>query len=261
VARGLLAGALPRIEPVNTVSIVAAYRFVDIADGAALRERLWARAEAAGLKGTLLLAPEGINFTLAGEPQAMQDWLRALQADPRFAVMELKQHSAAAPPFRHLRVKLKREIIRMNEAGVRPQAGRAPAVDAATLARWLAAGQCDEGRPVVMLDTRNGFEVDAGAFEGALDWRLERFSDFPAALQAHRDELAGKTVVSYCTGGIRCEKAALWMQQAGLPHVTQLDGGILRYFEQAPGAPGWRGRCFVFDERVALDAALQADAA
>jgi UPF0176 protein len=112
---------------------------------------------------------------------------------------------------------------------------------------------CDEGRPVVMLDTRNGFEVDAGAFAGALDWRLARFSDFPAAVQTHAAELQGKTVVSYCTGGIRCEKAALWMQQAGIPHVLQLDGGILRYFEDVPGAPHWQGQCFVFDERVALD--------
>jgi UPF0176 protein len=134
-------------------------------------------------------------------------------------------------------------------------------VDAATLARWLDSGRCDAGREVVMLDTRNGFEVDAGAFERSIDWRLDRFSDFPAALQAHRAELQGKTVVSYCTGGIRCEKAALWMAEAGVDHVLQLDGGILRYFEQAPGAPHWRGDCFVFDERTGLDAALAETAA
>jgi UPF0176 protein len=103
-----------------------------------------------------------------------------------------------------------------------------------------------------MLDTRNGFEVDAGAFEGALDWRLQRFSDFSAALDAHRAELAGKTVVTYCTGGIRCEKAALLMHERGLPDVLQLDGGILGYFEGTPDAPFWRGQCFVFDERIAL---------
>ena len=246
-------GALPRIVRVNAVSIVAAYRFVDIDDGPALRETLQASAAAAGLKGTLLLAPEGINFTLAGASAAMAGWLQALRSDPRFAALELKQHPADALPFKRLRVKLKREIIRMNEGGVRPQAGRAPAVDAPTLARWLGQGHCDEGRPVVLLDTRNGFEVDAGRFEGALDWRLQKFSDFPAALQAHRGELEGRTVVSYCTGGIRCEKAALWMRQAGLPHVLQLDGGILRYFEAAPGAPHWLGRCFVFDEREGLD--------
>ena len=160
-------------------------------------------------------------------------------------------------PFKRLKVKVKREIIRMNMPAVQPQAGRAPAVAPATLARWLDQGRDDAGRPLVMLDTRNGFEVDAGAFDGALDWRLERFSDFPAALAAHRDALAGKTVVSYCTGGIRCEKAALVMRELGLDHSYQLEGGILRYFEQTDGAPHWHGQCFVFDERETLAADLQ----
>lgn len=241
----------------ESVSIVAAYRFVELDDCELLRTRLLSRAQELTLKGTLLLAPEGINFNLAGSPAHMQRWLAFLNEDPRFQGLELKQHTAPAVPFKRLLVKVKREIIRMNEHGIRPQAGRAPALDAATLARWLAAGHCDAGRPVVMLDTRNGFEVDVGAFEGALDWRLQKFSDFPAALQAHRGELAGKTVVSYCTGGIRCEKAALWMHDAGIEHVVQLDGGILRYFEALPGAPHWQGRCFVFDERELLDPQLQ----
>lgn len=240
------------------VCIVAAYRFVDLPDAAALRERLYASAEAAALKGTVLLAEEGINLSLAGAPQALRGWMQALQQDPRFAALEAKWHDAQALPFRRLRVKLKREIIRMNQPAVRPAAGRAPAVDAATLKRWLDRGRCDEGRPVVMLDTRNAFEVDAGAFEGAIDWRLSKFSEFPAALAAHADELAGKTVVSYCTGGIRCEKAALWAAQAGVSHLLQLDGGILRYFEEQPGAPHWRGRCVVFDDREALDHGLAA---
>jgi UPF0176 protein len=160
-------------------------------------------------------------------------------------------------PFRHLRVKVKHEIIRMNEPSLRPAAGRAPAVGAATLARWLEKGRCDEGRPVRLLDTRNGFEVDAGAFDGALDWRLGKFSDFPAAFEQHRAKLEGQTVVSYCTGGIRCEKAALLMRARGLPHVLQLEGGILKYFEETAGAPGWRGECFVFDQRKTLDSELQ----
>ena len=236
--------------------VIAAYRFVEIDDGAALRERLAAAAQAGGLKGTVLIAPEGINLSLAGALPAIAAWLRGVQADPRFASLELKLHGSAGIPFKQLKVKLKAEIIRMNRPAVRPQTGRAPAVDAATLAGWLTAGRCDAGREVVMLDTRNGFEVDAGAFEHATDWRLGKFSDFPAALQAHRAELQGKTVVGYCTGGIRCEKAALWMAEAGVENVLQLDGGILRYFEQAPGAPHWRGDCFVFDERTGLDAAL-----
>jgi UPF0176 protein len=241
----------------STVHVIAAYRFVDIDDPAALRERLWASAQAAALKGTVLLAPEGINFTLAGAPAHVDSWLQALQADARLAALDIKRHRHSSPPFKRLLVKVKNEIIRMNQATVRPQAQRAPAVDAATLARWLQQGHCDEGRALVLLDTRNRFEVQAGAFKDALDWRLQRFSDFPAALAAHTGELQDKTVVSYCTGGIRCEKAALWMQARGVKHVHQLQGGILRYLEQLPDAPHWQGRCVVFDERGSLGADLQ----
>ena len=235
------------------VSIVAGYRFVDVHDGPALRDQCLSSARAAGIKGTLLIAPEGINFTMAGSPAAIEGWLQALRSDPRFADIDVKQHRAGALPFGRLRVKLKSEIIRMNEPGIRPGAGRAPAVAPATLARWLEHGHDDQRRPVVVLDTRNGFEVDAGAFVGALDWRLQKFSDFPAALRANLEQLQGKTVVSYCTGGIRCEKAALWMQQQGLDNVLQLEGGILRYFEALPHAPHWQGGCFVFDEREQIE--------
>jgi UPF0176 protein len=158
-------------------------------------------------------------------------------------------------PFGKLRVKVKREIIRMNHPAIRPQATRAPAVDAATLARWLDAGHDDEGRPVVTLDTRNAFEVDHGRFKGALDWRLGRFSEFPDAALAHREQMQGKTVVSYCTGGIRCEKAALFLQDAGVERVLQLEGGILKYFEET-GGRHFEGDCFVFDARECVDAAL-----
>jgi UPF0176 protein len=147
---------------VASYTVIAAYRFVDIVDGPVLRQTLLGRAQAGGLKGTVLLAPEGINLSLAGSPAAVSQWLQALQADPRFVQLELKQHSVNSLPFKKLLVKCKREIIRMNEAGVRPQAGRAPAISAATLQRWLQQGCCDEGRPVVLLDTRNAFEVDAG---------------------------------------------------------------------------------------------------
>ncbi|MFZ5549419.1 MAG: sulfurtransferase [Pseudomonadota bacterium] len=237
---------------------VSAYRFVPLDALDARRQRLFDDAAAAGLKGTVLLAEEGINLFLAGEPTALRGWLARLREDLPFAGLDAKESWSEAVPFKRLKVKVKPEIIRMNSPAVRPAAGRAPAVAPATLARWLADGHDELGRPVVMLDTRNGFEVDAGAFEGAVDWRLERFSDFPAALAAHRHELAGKTVVSYCTGGIRCEKAALVMQALGVERSFQLEGGILRYFEQTDGAPGWRGRCFVFDEREELATDLQA---
>jgi UPF0176 protein len=234
----------------------AAYRFVDIADPAALRERLLASASAAGLLGTVLIAPEGINLFVAGMPERVRGWLQGLQADPRFAALPVRESFSAVAPFRRLRVRVKREIIRIDRPTLRPARGRAPALDAATLARWLAQGHCDAGRPLALLDTRNAFEVDAGAFEGAVDWRLAKFSDFPAALDARRAELEGRTVVSYCTGGIRCEKAALLMRAQGVEHVLQLDGGILGYFAATGDAPGWRGDCVVFDARGAVDRRL-----
>jgi UPF0176 protein len=231
---------------------VSAYRFELVQDTAALQAAILQRAREAELKGTVLIAEEGLNLALAGLAQPLRAFLQWLQSDERFADLPLKESFSAEVPFGKLLVKVKHEIIRMNRPAIRPAAGRAPAVTARTLARWLTQGRCDEGRPVVMLDTRNAFEVDAGAFEGAIDWRLGKFSDFPALLEAHLDELQGKTVVSYCTGGIRCEKAALVMQAAGLEHVHQLEGGILRYFEDTGSAPGWRGDCVVFDERSAL---------
>ena len=239
---------------------VSGYLFVALDDTLALRERLLTSASAAALKGTVLLAEEGINLVLAGAAQSVRQWLDVLRSDPRLAPLRVKESFSRALPFRYLRVKVKPEIIRMNQSTVRPHSGRAPTVDSTTLARWLRAGQCDAGRPLALLDTRNAFEVDAGRFEGAIDWRLGKFSEFPAALAAHQHELAGKTVVSYCTGGIRCEKAALWMVQAGVEHGVQLDGGILRYLEDtaAEHAPGWQGDCVVFDERVALNPALAA---
>lgn len=237
------------------VTNIAAYKFITLENLPALRDDIHARADALGLKGTVLLAPEGINLFLAGAQADIATLLQWLQSDPRFAELDVKFSLSDAVPFRRLRVKIKREIIRMDHPAIQPQAGRAPAVAPATLARWLEQGADDEGRPLLMLDTRNAFEVDAGTFEGAIDWRIDRFTQFPAAVQAHRDMLQGKTVVSFCTGGIRCEKAALYMAEAGIDHVYQLEGGILKYFEET-GGTGYQGHCFVFDERIALDPAL-----
>jgi UPF0176 protein len=236
---------------------LSAYRFVEVTDAAALRDRLHATAQAAGLRGTVILAPEGINLFLAGDENVLRGWLARLREDTRFEALDVKESWSEQQPFRYLRVKVKREIIRMNRPQVQPAAGRAPAVDAATLARWLDQGHDDDGREVLMLDTRNAFELVHGAFDGALDWQLKKFSDFPAALDAHRDQLQDRTVVTYCTGGIRCEKAALAMRDAGVANVWQLDGGILRYLEVMRDAPHWHGRCFVFDDRESLDAQLR----
>ncbi|MEI2677981.1 MAG: sulfurtransferase [Burkholderiaceae bacterium] len=232
----------------NTVLNISAYRFVVLDDPEILRSQIHAQASSRALKGTVLLAEEGINLFLAGPPEAVRDFVNWLRSDERFAGLEVKESPSESVPFGKLLVKVKREIIRMNHPAIRPQAERAPAVSAQTLARWLDQGHDDEGREVVTLDTRNAFEVDAGRFRGAIDWRIDKFSDFPAAVLAHRDDLRGKTVVSYCTGGIRCEKAALFMADAGIERVMQLDGGILKYFEEAGGAH-YDGHCFVFDAR------------
>ena len=234
---------------------VSAYRFVTLDDTAALRPLLKSRADAAGLRGTILLAPEGINLFIAGQEAAVRGFLDALTADPRFAGLETKLSWSEEQPFNRMLVKLKREIITMKMPLIQPEKGRAPAVDARTLKRWLDQGHDDAGKPVVMMDTRNAFEVDVGTFDKTVDYRIEKFSEFPEVAASHKDEFAGKTVVTFCTGGIRCEKAAIFMAEEGLDHVYQLEGGILKYFEET-GGPGFEGRCFVFDGRETLGADL-----
>ena len=235
---------------------ISAYLFVPLTDTLALRESIRSQAADLSLKGTVLLAEEGINLFLAGVPDKLRAFVARLREDTRFEALAPKESWSATVPFGKLLVKVKREIIRMNHQAIRPEAGRAPAVDAKTLARWLDVGHDDEGRPVVTLDTRNAFEVDHGRFRNAIDWHISKFSEFPAQVLAHRDELRGKRVVSYCTGGIRCEKAAIFMADAGIEHAVQLDGGILKYFEEV-GGRHFDGGCFVFDEREALDASLR----
>jgi UPF0176 protein len=237
---------------------IAAYRFVQLDDTVALRPRLQEWALAADLKGTVLLAPEGINLFLAGPAAGIGNFLDRLRGDPRFEPLQVKESWSATVPFKRLRVRLKREIIRMNCPTIRPELGRAAAVDAVTLKRWLDAGTDDVGRPLLMLDTRNQFEVEAGRFEAALHLGLHRFSEFPEAVAQVRAALEGKAVVTYCTGGIRCEKAALYLDTLGLQHHRQLEGGILKYFEDV-GAAHFNGACIVFDARGALDGDLAPD--
>lgn len=245
------------IVPVLPILNIAAYLFSAIEDPAALRLTLLDSARARQLMGTILVAPEGINLFLAGAPDEVRGFVDELRADPRFATLETKESWSATQPFRRMLVKVKREIIRMDHPAIQPAAGRAPGVEAATLKRWLDQGHDDAGQPIALLDTRNAFEVDHGTFEGAIDWRISKFTEFPPALLAHKDELAGKTVVSFCTGGIRCEKAAILMREAGVENVLQLEGGILKYFEEVGGAH-YRGDCFVFDGRRALAPDLSA---
>lgn len=251
---------LPRITSVKTILNISAYRFTWLDKPDRWCADIRSAAGALGLKGTAIVAEEGLNLFFAGAESNVRKFLAWLRGHPKFIGLSARESWSSEVPFERLMVKVKAEIIRMNQPTIRPQTGRAPAVDPLILARWLAAGVDDTGRPVVMLDTRNAFEVDLGRFFGAVDWRLAKFSDFPKALRSHREALAGKTIVSYCTGGIRCEKAALLMAEQGLPGTLQLDGGILGYFDahRLSGVRHFEGNCFVFDQRAALDDTLAA---
>jgi UPF0176 protein len=235
---------------------IAAYHFVPIEDPAALARQVRTLAEAGDLRGTVLVAGEGINIFLAGTESAIRVFLDALREDPRFADIVVKESRSQAQPFGRLKVKVKKEIIAFRRDHSSPLEGRAPAVQPEELARWIEQGHDDSGRKLVLLDTRNREEIEHGTFNGALTLPIDNFTDLPEALTPHRSALADAVVVSFCTGGIRCEKAALWMQAEGMDNVLQLEGGILGYFERVGGF-GYEGRCFVFDDRVALDAELK----
>ena len=236
---------------------IAAYLFVSLDHLPTLRSKMLEECNTRELKGTILLTGEGINLFLAGREKEMRGFLDYLRSDPRFQSLAAKESWSEQQPFKKMLIKLKAEIIRMNHPSIRPEEGRANFVTPKKLQEWLDRGTDDLGRPVVMLDTRNAFEVGHGKFAGALDWGLEKFSEFPQAAREHLGDLQGKTVVSYCTGGIRCEKAAIYLRELGLTDVYQLDGGILQYFEDTGGA-NFEGDCFVFDERVALAPDLSA---
>ncbi len=233
------------------VSHIAGYRFVAIDDPDALVEVLQARAESLSLLGTVLVAREGLNLFLAGATAAIERFLDALREDERFEGFAVHRTRAATMPYARLKVRHKREIITFRHDGVSPLGVRAPAVAPVVLARWIAQGADDAGRRVVLLDTRNREEVAHGTFDGAVTLPIDRFTQLPEAVEALEETLRDATVVSFCTGGIRCEKAALWMHDHGIADVLQLEGGILGYFAQVGGF-GYGGGCFVFDGRVAI---------
>ncbi len=235
---------------------IAAYKFITFDDTEQQRPRFQAICADLALKGTILLSPEGINLFLAGARQGIDQFLSWLRCDTRFADIEVKESFSEKQPFNRMLVRLKREIITMKNPLIKPELGRAPAVTATDLKRWLDQGHDDTGKPVVMVDTRNAFEVDVGTFEHTVDYRITKFSEFPEVIEKHKDELNDKTVVTFCTGGIRCEKAAIHMRNIGYQSVYQLEGGILRYFEEVGGAH-YQGDCFVFDHRTALNPSLE----
>jgi UPF0176 protein len=239
-------------DPSVTLSIlnVAAYRFVSIDDPAALRETLQSAALTHNLRGTILLAHEGINLFLAGAHERVERFIATyLESDVRFAGLDYKRSESDSVPFKRMKVRVRPEIVTFAQ-GVNPAVTPAPSLDAATLKRWL-----DEGKDLVLLDTRNTFEFERGAFEGSEHLGNDNFRAFASAVKNAPAEWRHKPVITFCTGGIRCEKAAPFLIAQGFEQVYQLQGGILRYFE-LEGQAHYRGDCFVFDERRALDGAL-----
>lgn len=231
---------------------VAAYHFVAIDQPHALAAQCQERAEVASLLGTMLIAQEGINLVLAGEELSLRHFMAELRADSRFTAMRPKYSVSDSVPFARLKIKIKPEIISFRQSDSQPLDNeRAPALAPADLARWIAQGHDDGGRRLALLDTRNREEVQYGSFADALTLDIDNFTELPQAIAPHLDSLADATVVSFCTGGVRCEKAALWLRGQGLENVWQLDEGILGYFDQV-GGDGYDGACFVFDNRVAL---------
>jgi UPF0176 protein len=231
-------------------AVAAFYRFTPLPDPAALALRLGAVAEAGAVRGTILLAPEGINGTVAGPREGVEALLASLRAIPGCESLAPQWSTAAAMPFGRLKVRLKREIVALGM----------PAVDARATGTRVAPADWHallDDPDVAVIDTRNAFEVAMGSFPGAIDPATARFRDFPAWWTAHRDRLAGRRIAMLCTGGIRCEKASAWLLTQGLTEVLQLDGGILRYLaETPPETSRWQGACFVFDERGALGPGL-----
>jgi UPF0176 protein len=234
----------------NIVNI-ASYRFVTLTDLPDLRIRLKEKCIALNLKGTILLAPEGINVFLAGTEKEIGEFVAFLTEDERFNGMEFKESPSGHQPFNRMLVKLKKEIISMGMPEISPAEHPAPNLSAATLKSWL-----DEGRDVVLLDTRNEYEVRLGTFSGAKHLGIDTFRAFPEEVKKLDPTLKEKTIVTFCTGGIRCEKAAPVLLNAGFKEVYQLAGGILKYFEEV-GGDHYKGECFVFDRRVALNPQLE----
>jgi UPF0176 protein len=240
---------MPAAKADAGVAVAALYHFTRFDDPQALHGPLLAACEAQGIKGTLLLAREGINGTIAGSPEELEAVLAHIRALPGCAGLDVKFSDAPQMPFGKLKVRVKREIVTMGEPDIDPTLSAGTYVDPAD---WNALIADPE---TLVIDTRNDYEVAIGSFAGAVDPATPSFRDFPAWFRANRDGLlAGKTKVAmFCTGGIRCEKSTSFLRAEGVEHVFHLRGGILKYLEQVPENDSlWHGECFVFDERVSL---------
>jgi UPF0176 protein len=230
---------------------ISAYKFAPLTGLEEWRSKLLDVCRENSLKGTILLSPEGINLFVAGERSGVETLLSTIRGMPGLGDFQPKESLSMQPPFGRMLVKIKKEIITFGVKGIDPAARPTAKLPPRTLKQWL-----DEGRAVTLLDTRNNYEVRLGTFRGAIPADIDHFRDFPDAVKRLPAKLKEQPLVMFCTGGIRCEKAGPFMEQAGFKNVLQLDGGILKYFEECNGTH-YDGECFVFDERVGVDAALR----
>ena len=236
------------------ITVAALYRFAAFADPASMREPLFAKCEELGIKGTLLLAREGLNGTIAGTDNAIGAIIDHLRALPDCADLEVKYSYAAKMPFIRLKVRVKQEIVTMGEPDIDPRASVGRYVSPEDWNALIADPD------TVVIDTRNDYETAIGTFEGAVDPHTASFRDFPAWFREHREDLleGRKKVAMFCTGGIRCEKSTSFLRAEGVEEVYHLKGGILKYLETVPEEESrWQGECFVFDERVAVGHGLK----
>jgi predicted sulfurtransferase len=239
------------INQAGGVVNIAGYRFVALPDRDELRQPFRDICESLGLAGTVLLGNEGINFFLAGSRDSIDSYLDFLAQDQRLADIPLKVSYSNSQPFRRMLVRLKNEIISLGMPEISPADFTGEEITPQHLKAKL-----DADADVVVLDTRNEYEIRIGTFENAVDLNISSFRDFPNAIKNLPEEMKEKEIVMFCTGGIRCEKASAVMLNAGFANVKQLKGGVLGYFEEC-GGDHWDGDCFVFDRRVALNPQLE----
>ena len=236
-----------------TQVVATFYKFVKLPDFAQMQAPLLAYCQAQGIRGTILLAAEGINGTIAGCRQAIDSVLSFLRSDPRLIDLEHKESHADSPPFDRLKVRLKKEIVTLGLPEIDPSDRVGTYVSPQ---EWNALISDPE---VTLIDARNDYEVSIGTFKGAQNPKTSSFRQFPDYVRTHLDPTQHKKVAMFCTGGIRCEKATSLMMAQGFQEVYHLQGGILKYLEEvAPEESLWQGECFVFDQRVAVEHGLEA---
>ncbi len=235
-----------------TVTVSAFYKFVSLPEFERLRPLLLERLSALDVRGSVLLASEGINGTIAGASDKLAEAMEFIRGLPPFAALESKESAAHRMPFGKLKVRLKKEIVTMGVPGIDPNRNAGLYVDPQD---WNALISDPE---VLVIDTRNHFEVEFGTFAGAIDPHTRHFKEFPGYVRSELAHQKDRRIAMFCTGGIRCEKATAYLMKSGFSHVHHLKGGILRYLETVPREQSlWRGECFVFDERVALGQGLK----